>query len=420
MSPRVKPKADQYKRLPSGLPSREEYERTNKTAWGTGMRYAFEPDAPEGCANSWFKDKLLVAEADRRLQASADDPRLRHAPGARRDAPGVLEPPLELAQARLAKFGREAAAFAREAFTITAAGSNIIPTAAMPPVLAELFSTAAHSRARLAELLGTQPLPPNCGTVLQVVRASSGAVVAVQSGGEANSLSAVDPVYAASSSPISYAGTQIPVSRQVVDRAGVPGPGSGAGAGSLDRTLSQEIGAACGEELERQLIAGSASGGETRGLLSVSGVTSVTYTDSTPSVPELISKIGACAASTATADGGPVDSILLHPRRLYWILSQSVSGDDPRRLLDTFQNVVVSTGVPTLLGASTSEDRIILFRKDALRLFAEVEVTAHADGSASGTLSVNYRGVVKCALITRSPSAIGVISGTGLANPTFA
>ena len=58
--------------LPQESRRAAEYERVNRTAYGTGLTYG----GPES-SNSYFRDLLLVHESDSRKRASYDDPRLR-------------------------------------------------------------------------------------------------------------------------------------------------------------------------------------------------------------------------------------------------------------------------------------------------------------------------------------------------------
>lgn len=411
MSPRVQPTSHAAE-LELAHATRERFERANRTPLETAYKY--EP----GVANCFYRDLTLRAERKQRRRDSSLHPIMRGRDGGDGGRlPSPVEPlDLDVVEARLARAERHAREFARAQFDLASSGSAgaLIPTAQLPPNLAQIWETAARGRSTLAEALGTLPVPEGTGLTVNVPRLSTGTGAAVQAA-EGDAVTESDAVFALAESPLAYVAGVQDIPRQLLDRAGVDT------ASTIDTWITSDLAAAASSRLDEEILSGAGSGGHALGLLNVSGITSTTYTDASPTPAELLSKIGSCYSATATADGRAPDLLVMHPRRAAWLFSQTASADNPRRLLDALGlRVVIAPGVPTLLGASTSEDRVILLRSSAVEVFTDAEITAHPGGAASGKLQVQFRARLRVACVCKAPTAVGVISGTGLASPTFA
>lgn len=404
MSPRVRPETA-VERIDRKVREREaHYSRVHKTAPGRALHY--DPDS----GNSWFRDMALVAARDQRKRDAFDNPALRgRDPGEPNRVAGPLEPlDLDMVQARLAATAEQAR------FDLSAAGATaLIPTAQLPAELAAEFEVAARNRGVLANALGTKPIPDATGMTIAIARLSGGASVAVQAAeGDANS--STDPTLTLADSALCYASGELNVPRQLIDRAG---QGT---AGTIDKVLAAELGSASAERLDSQILSGTNTSGQARGLLNVSGISTTTYTSGSPSVAGCASKIGAAFATVAAADGQAPDTLLLHPRRLAWLLSQTASGDDPRRTLDLFERVIPVSCLPATRGTGTNEDVAVVLRSSAVEVFTDARLSAHPGGANSGTLSVKYVATLRVGVVTKAPAAVGIVGGTGFANPSFA
>jgi hypothetical protein len=289
----------------------------------------------------------------------------------------------------------------------------------MPDYLAELFQAAARNSATLAAALNARPLPEGhinaTGTDLRVPAMSSGAAVGIQSSENTSTgIGATDPVFTLSTAPIGYAAGVVNLSRQLLDRA------------RPDDFLASELGRAAGERIDIQLVTGSGTSGQTRGLLNLSGVVSTTYTDASPLVGKLLSKLGSNYAdmSSATAGyGSPPGTLIIHPRRAAWINSQFDTANQPvvPRYL-SLVNVVNVPSVPVNLGTGTNEDRAIHVVSEAVTAYVDppaFELFPDAP-SMSAALAVKARVLTRIALVVPLSTAVGVVSGTGLAVPSFA
>ncbi len=197
----------------------------------------------------------------------------------------------------------------------------------------------------------------------------------------------------------------VDVAQQLLDRA-VP---------SLDVALADELGNAYGAQLDAQVISGSGAAGQLLGLLSVTGITSVTYTSATPTASENLAQIGRLVAATATAFGGLVDTILLHPRRAAFIRSK-IGG----AVEWPVANVVEVGSLPVNLGAGTNEDTVVALQASESPLFVQPSSFRVFEDVLSANLSERAQVFGYASLlVNRQPASIGKLTGAGLATPTW-
>lgn len=187
----------------------------------------------------------------------------------------------------------------------------------------------------------------------------------------------------------------------------------------------------------------------TNGLDAIAGV-SVTYTDATPTAPELYPKLFDLIQQVQSAVYMGVSHFIMHPRRWNWLASQvgtswpflQVAGagaqtggnyngtaaynttTDSVGIAGTLAGVpvVLDASIATNLGAGTNEDRIYGITAEEAHLWedpnAPLFIRAEQPTAASlGVLFVVYSYFAYT--FGRYPSAHGKISGTGLVTPTF-
>jgi hypothetical protein len=83
--------------------------------------------------------------------------------------------------------------------------------------------------------------------------------------------------------------------------------------------------------------------------------------------------------------------------------------------------VLVDGNIPSTLGASTDEDRILVLRTQDLLLFESSPRVRVLQEVLSGTLQVRVQIYSYIAFSAeRYPTAVSIISGTGLKPPSFA
>lgn len=214
--------------------------------------------------------------------------------------------------------------------------------------------------------------------------------------------------------------------------------------GGLDALIFGDMMSAYATALDAQLISGTGTAPQHRGVLNVSGINSVVYTDASPTVPELWPKIADAIQRVNSNRFMPASLIVMHPTRWGWLTAALDTANRPlvEMLANNAMNtmsigtaaeygqvvgqvmglpVVTDANIPTNLGAGTNEDRILVLRAFDVLLWEE----------AGGPMQFTFEQVVgpekvRLALgefsmftAARYPTAISVISGTGLTPPTF-
>ena len=360
---------------------------------------------------SWLRDRLVVEEAARQAQA------MRYAHydmrGVEASAFEILTPNLTHgtyrdAEERLRRFHGSAEFRAANTTTSTAGGGFAL--AGAPVHVSEAFATAARAAATLTSALDVQPLPEK-GMSVKTPRITTGLEAMVQATENADPGASVAVVEAAVESPVTTIYGWIDASMQLVDRA-EPG---------FDVVAARELGEVIGLRTDQALLTGSGTAPEMRGLLNVSGITSVAYTDASPTQSEFWPRLWEAWSTASTALGKELDVVCLHPRRLAWLRAWKDSSTGAPAVLDWPGRVVTCGAIATNQGAGTNEDVVLLLRRDELPAMLgpiDVEVYRQVVGH-TGTVRINAKRYAS-ALFGRRPEAIAKVSGTGLGGVTFA
>lgn len=358
--------------------------------------------------HSYFRDLYLATFADRTHRASVDRALTKGGiasagtvpiPGPKHAGP---EGTLEAARRRLA-----ISAELRDLSSTPGAGGEFVPAGGAPPYIADAFATAARAKAVLPQVLNRRDLP-EAGLVVQTARFATGAAVAIQQ--DLGAVQETDPTTATASAPVGLIAGQVDVSQQAFDHAS---PG-------FDVALAAELGNALGAQVDSQIISGSGSAGQLRGIRNVSGVSSATYTDTTPTQSEFWHQLMSLLATTATAYGAMPNTVLLHPRRAAWLSAWTDSAGMPA-VINWPEGVrPVNVGsIPTNLGGGTEDVAIVLQASESV-LAQRAPSFAVMPDVLSGTLEVRVQARQYAALLAnRQPASIGILSGTGLIAPVF-
>jgi HK97 family phage major capsid protein len=290
--------------------------------------------------------------------------------------------------------------------TMSAYGGLVVPAR-----LVDQLASSGHTGRPLCDLLA-EPLPTAGGSV-DIPEVTTAMTAEMQSA--ENVAGTPDtPATEGRSFPIRTVWSEATVSHAAVARAENTG---------FDQFVSREILGAVNALQEQQVINGSGSSGEARGLLNS---TSTTYTLTGTSASDLLDAI---ARVTATIDGtrGPADVVVMHPRRWRYLLAgagdrsaaietSTTLGPVVGRVLGV--DVVASGSMPTTLGASTNQDRVIVMRRSDVYVGeAPPSVTVHRDHSGSATLTSKVRIARYFASGVVSTEGVQIITGAGLVNP---
>ena len=325
------------------------------------------------------------------------------------------------AQSRIARHQQEERIEKRDVTSANFAGLVV------PQFLTELAAPFARAGRPFMDASRKHALP-NAGLTLSISKVTTGSAVAVQTEGSAVQETNIDDTKL-DVSVVTVAGQQN-VSRQSLER------GTG-----IDSLVMADLVSAYHTQLDALNVTTSATS-LTNTITQV-----VTYTDASPTVGELYPKIMDCIQRIQTNYFGGPNFILMHPRRLAFILA---AVDDAKRPLAVPQSngptnafavgngsvvygnsgytiaglpVITDANVTTTNGTGTNEDVIIVGNTQESHLWeqgagapfmlrfedvksAELEVKMVVYGYSAYTAN-------------RYPNAFALIGGTGLITPTF-
>lgn len=204
---------------------------------------------------------------------------------------------------------------------------------------------------------------------------------------------------------------------------------------SIDTVIFRELVKSYNQQLDSQLLAGSGTAGQHRGLRNVSGINTVAF--ATGGGDDLLGKIyEALSAVAANAPGFEANLVLMHPRRAAWMASHR---DANGNLYQQGQLVLAAgqqnrgfaievagleqmkdSNIATNLGTNTNEDEVYVLDVDELMLAEGPVRTRVLEEVLSGTLQVRIQLYGESIFAGgRRPKVITRISGAGLVPPTF-
>jgi len=207
----------------------------------------------------------------------------------------------------------------------------------------------------------------------------------------------------------------------------------------FDEVIFRDLQKDYNQKLDLQVISGTNANGQVKGILNVAGINAITYTDATPTLPELWLPLMQAASKVANGVFVLPDAISMTASRWFWANSQLDTGNrpllggegpmnamgaaNPRAAEGAMGRMgglpaVADANIPANLGAGTNEDRMIVAAFDELYLWEGVPRVRVLQEVLSGTLQVRFQLYNYVAFIPdRLPKSISVISGTGLIAP---
>ena len=321
-----------------------------------------------------------------------------------------------VARERLARHMQEERVERRDVTSANFAGLVV------PQYLTDLAAPFARAGRPTSDAARKHQLP-SAGLTLNISKVTTGSSVAQQTEGAAVSETNMDDTLL-TINVNTYAGQQN-VSRQALER------GTG-----VDSIVMNDLVSAYHTSLNTAVVAE---------LISSAGQ-SVTYTDASPTVAELYPKLLDAVQKVQTTFFAGPNAIVMHPRRLAWILAALDSTNRPLAVPQPYAMNPVALGqgsvqygnsgyaiaglpvitdatVATNAGAGTNEDTIVVCNMQELHLWedgngepmmlrfeqpkgAELDVQIIVYGYAAFTAN-------------RYPNAFAKIGGTGLVTPTF-
>ncbi|MFI0484883.1 phage major capsid protein [Actinomadura sp. 9N215] len=276
-----------------------------------------------------------------------------------------------------------------------------------------------------ANLCRTMTLPSGTDSI-NLPKVATGTATGVQTA-DAGAVPSTDMTDTFVTAPVRTISGQQDVAIQLLDQSPI----------SFDEVVFDDLIADYNMQLDLQVINGSGSSGQVTGILNTAGINSVTYTDATPTLPEMYPSFAQGASKVATGRKMPATAAVVIPSIWYWATAQldttnrplittlaaynpaavqdALASEGPVGMLALGLPVYLDGNVPSNLGAGTNETRVIEARFSDLYLWEGSMRTRVLQEVLSGTLQVRFQVYNYAAFMAnRRPTSISVISGTGL------
>lgn len=297
----------------------------------------------------------------------------------------------------------------------------------VPPLwLVDEFVDLPRFGRTIANLCRQIGLPSGTDSI-NLPKVATGTATAVQAA-DAGGVQSTDLTDTSVSAPVRTIAGQQDIALQLLDQSPI----------AFDEVVFADLIADYNMRLDTQVISGSGASGQVTGVLNVAGVNAVTYTDASPTLPELWIPLLQSASQIAKNRKMPATGVALIPSLWYWALSQldssnrpfivppqigfnslanpdDLGADGPAGMFQYGLPGYMDGNIPSNLGAGTNETRIATARWSDLYLFEGSMRTRVLAEVLSGTLQVRLQVYNYVAFMgNRRPEAISVISGTGL------
>jgi HK97 family phage major capsid protein len=302
----------------------------------------------------------------------------------------------------------------------------------VPPLwLMNQYVDLARAGRAYANIVNNQPLPGGTDSI-NIPKVATGTATAVQTA-DNGAVQETDLTDTFINAPVRTIAGQQDVAIQLLDQSPV----------SFDEVIFRDLVADHATKTDLQVISGSGSAGQVTGVRATSGITTITYTDATPTVAKLYSKIADAVQRVHTLRFMAPTAIVMHPRRWAYLLAASDGNGRPLVVPDAGnpQNAVATLGsvasqqvvgqmhglpvitdpsMPTTLGAGTNEDVVHVLRASDVLLYESGLRSRVLPDVGSGTLTVRLQVYGYLAFTAaRYPASVVEVTGTGLVAPTF-
>ncbi len=315
----------------------------------------------------------------------------------------------------------------RDLTRVDGAGGYFVP----PLWLVSEYEALARAGRPTANLVTNLELPQGTDSI-NVPRIATGTSTAIQTA-DNQSVSETDLSDASVSAGVKTIAGQQDVAIQALEQSPV----------NFDQVIFADLIADFATKVDLQVLAGANSAGEVKGITGATGINTVTYTDTTPTVGELYSKIADATQKIHTGRFLAPNVIIMHPRRWAWMLAATdttgrplvvPTAQGPMNAVGQFAGVlseqvvgsvqglpvVTDPSISILGGTGTNEDYILVMRSNDSYLWEGVKKTRVLPEIGSGNLTVRLQVYGYLAFTAeRQPKSITLITGSGLSTPSF-
>ena len=293
-------------------------------------------------------------------------------------------------------------------------GADFVP----PIYLEDLYVPVQRQARAVVNTIPTLPLP-DAGMTISMPKLDTG--VSVAASADNGTVSETDATTSTVTASVRLFAGQQDISVALFERT------------NMDAIIMADLMSAYDAALETAVINGTSGANSHVGLLQVSSINTVTYTDGSPTAAETVPKIYDAIQQVEVGTSGRYKAthIAMHPRRAAFLAARTststpifqqgglmmANGEQDAGVVGTIAGlpVVVDANVPTTLGSGTDEDAILVVNANALRVMEGTpRFKVHESvGSATLTVRLSYYGY-SAFMSGRYPEAICKITGTGL------
>lgn len=312
-------------------------------------------------------------------------------------------------------------------------GTGAFAGLTVPVYLIDLFAPLARAGSPTLNMIARKLPLPEKGMTLNISRATTGTGVAAQASENTGVQETDFDDTLLTINVNTYAGQQ-DVSRQALERSEM-----------VDAVIYQDLVAAYFTTVNAAILNGAGSSGTHLGIRNVSGINAVTYTDASPTVPELYPK-GADAVQRINANVfAPATGWVMHPSRWGWMEASLDTQNRPLIVPDAttaFNPIAVGDaaaygqvvgkwhGLPVVTdgnilnttGAGTNQDTILAVSGYNLLFWQEGDGMPRQLRFEQSNAPQSIRLAVwsySAFSAGRYPAASSAIDGTGLTTPGF-
>ena len=311
---------------------------------------------------------------------------------------------------------------------------------APPSWLVENYVALARPHRVTADLVQNETLPKGISSI-NLPKVSTGSGAGVQATQNSALTDTAMTTTSVSSGITLIAGRQI-ISRQLIDQSGIP----------FDRVILQDLAADYAVQLDKQVILGTGSSGQLRGLAGAG--TTITFTTASPKVIDGTTAANSFYNAVIKAKNSvesnrylPANAIVMRPDRWNWILEALDSQNRPLVTPSTMSLNGIGSGaapaaegllpgsvgavdavgnflglpvyldpnIPVTMNSATNQDAVFVLRTDDVWLYESDLETASFDATYADNASILFRVLGYSALIPdRYAASTSVILGTGL------
>ena len=316
----------------------------------------------------------------------------------------------------------------RDINTTDTSGGDFVP----PAYLVNEYIAKARAGRITADLCSKFALPGGTDSI-NFPAITTGTANAAQAS-QNSALQETNLVTATVTAPVTTIGGIQDVSVQLVEQSPI----------AFDQVIFADLAASHAQAVGNAVINGTGGSGTLEGFVNADTVNTITYTDESPTAAETVAKIADGIQQVATSRFLPADAIVMHPRRWY-ALASGVDGSQRPLVVPTAQAqntfgtsgdvvaegpagnilglpVYLDPNIATNTGAGTNEDIIIISRFADAYLFEGTPKAEVFRETLSAEATVRFRLYNYVALTVERyvGTNTSIVSGTGLAAPTFA